>query len=159
MTFQNAYQTNISWHLLTDIMGIHSLVFKDINCYNPTWWFYSCIIVLYLLFPMMYRLMKQDVLTLLLLVLIISFLPIPFIDVIKFNIVAFALGMWMANSKIAPPQLCQMAHSYTLLAVYSRPKYQQLSIDDRLHSDGACSSILSFNQMAGCLNTDNGIFR
>lgn len=103
MTFQNAYQTNIGWHLLTDIMGIHSLVFKDIYCYNPTWWFYSCIIVLYLLFPMMYKLMKQDALTLLLLTLIISFLPIPFIDVIKFYIVAFVLGMWMANSKIAPP--------------------------------------------------------
>lgn len=104
MTFQNAYQTNVSWHLLADLLGLHSLIFSDTYCYNPTWWFYSCIIVLYLLFPLMYKMMKKDPLSLLLLTLILSFLPIPFVDVIRFYIVAFAVGMWMVYAKIAPPR-------------------------------------------------------
>lgn len=103
MTFQNAYHTNIGWHLLTDLFGLHSLIFSGTYCYNPTWWFYSCIIVLYLLFPLMFKMMKRDSLSLLLLTLVLSFLPIPYIDVIKFDIVAFALGMWMADLKIPPP--------------------------------------------------------
>lgn len=104
MTFQKAYQTDsIGWHLMTDLLGIHSLFFKDIYCYNPTWWFYSCIIMLYLLFPLMYKMMKRDALTLLLLSFIISFLPIPFIEDIQFNIISFALGMWMATEKTFLP--------------------------------------------------------
>ncbi len=103
ITFQDAYQSDIGLHLIADLLGIHSLLYHDILCYNPTWWFYSCIIVLYLLFPLMYKMMKKDALSLILLTLIMSFLPIPFIDVIKFNIVAFSLGMWMAKMKNTPP--------------------------------------------------------
>ena len=103
MTFQNAYHTNIGWHLLADVLGLHSLIFQDAYCFNPTWWFYSCIIVLYLLYPLMYKMIKMDTLTLLLLTLILSLLPIPFIDILKFYIVAFAFGMWMASSGITPP--------------------------------------------------------
>lgn len=102
MTFQNAYQTNIGWHLIADLLGLHSLLFRDVYCYNPTWWFYSCIIILYLFFPLMYRMIKRDAMILFLFALIISFLPIPFIEIIQFNIVAFLLGMWMA-SKYTPP--------------------------------------------------------
>ena len=104
ITFQDAYQSDIGLHLVADLLGIHSLLYHEILCYNPTWWFYSCIIALYLLFPLMYKMMKRDVFSLVLLTLIISFLPIPFIDVIKFNIVAFSLGMWMATIKNASPR-------------------------------------------------------
>ncbi|MBR5642776.1 MAG: acyltransferase [Salinivirgaceae bacterium] len=99
LTFQNAYQSDVCWHLITDVLGVHSLIFNDVYCYNPTWWFYSCIIVLYLLFPIMYKSIKNDPLPIILLTLIVSFLPIPFIDVIRFYIVAFALGMWLATQK------------------------------------------------------------
>ena len=105
MTFDKAYQTNVGIQLVLDLFGIHDLFYSGIYfCYNPTWWFYSCIIVLYLLFPLMYKMMKKDALSVVLLTLIISFLPIPFIDVIKFNIVAFSLGMWMATIKNASPR-------------------------------------------------------
>lgn len=106
MTFKRAYQTDlIGWHIVTDLFGLHSLFYKDIYCYNPTWWFYSCIIMLYLLYPLMYKMMRRDELTLLLLSLIISFLPIPLIEDIQFNIVSFALGMLLASSKNASPNL------------------------------------------------------
>lgn len=100
-TFQDAYQNNIVGHFVADVLGLHALIFKDVYCYNPTWWFYSCIIVLYLIFPLMYKMLKKDLQTLLLLTFIISFLPIPFISVVKFYIVAFVLGMYIAT-KIPP---------------------------------------------------------
>lgn len=103
MTFYKIYHTNIGWHLFADILGLHNLIFQGTYCYNPTWWFYSCIITLYLLYPLMYYMMKRDLLTLLLLTLILSLLPIPFIEAIKFYIIAFALGMCMVNSEIPSP--------------------------------------------------------
>ena len=103
MTFDKAYHQNALLQSVLDFLGIHELIYSGRSlCYNPTWWFYSCIIVLYLLFPLMYKMIKKDAFSLVLLTLIISFLPIPFIDVIKFNIVAFSLGMWMATVKSAP---------------------------------------------------------
>jgi len=101
-TFQNVYQNNIVWHLAVDVLGLHTLIFKDVHCYNATWWFYSCIIVLYLVFPLMYKMLKKDLQTLLLLTFIISFLPIPFISVVKFYIVAFVLGMYIATKNTPP---------------------------------------------------------
>lgn len=124
MTFEKAYQHDVIIQLILDFLGIHALVYKNL-CYNPTWWFLSCIILLYLFFPLMYRMVKRDVLTLLMLTLIISFLPIPHIDVIKFNIVAFALGMWMAKNKITPPHSPdKMACYYTPSFVCNRAKFQ-----------------------------------
>ena len=108
MTFEKAYQHNVEFHLVLDILGIHALFYSGkVLCYNPTWWFMSTVIVLYLLFPLMYKMMKKDSLMLILFTLIVSFLPIPFIDVIKFNIVAFSLGMWMVTVKSIPPRTRQ----------------------------------------------------
>ena len=88
--------------MLADILGVHSLFFKDTYCYNPTWWFYSCIILLYFLFPAMYKFIKREPLLLILSTLAISFLPISFLGVIRFYIVAFALGMWVVNHQTSP---------------------------------------------------------
>lgn len=87
--------------------------------------------------------MKKDTLSLILLTLIMSFLPIPFIDVIKFNIVAFSLGMWMAIVKCPHLPTKFMARIDAGLAICSGAKYQQLSINDRLHISLAYSKIIS----------------
>ena len=147
ISFQDVYQSNVSLHLVLDLLGIHRLIYHDILCYNPTWWFYSCIIVLYLLFPLMYKMMKKDALSLILLSLIISFLPIDFIDIIKFNIVAFSLGMWMVTYKNAPPHFPARYMDYIIAgpAICSGEKYQQLSIDDRLYTGSAYSKVISIN--------------
>lgn len=99
ITFTNVYHNQIGWHLIADLLGIHYLVFGTYG-YNPTWWFYSCIILLYLLFPVIYKMIKREPLLLLLSTLIISYLPIPFIDVIQFNIFAFALGIWAVGKTL-----------------------------------------------------------
>ena len=104
MTFEKAYHQDIVFQFVLDFLGVHDIIYSGKNmCFNPTWWFMSCIILLYLLFPLMYKMIKRDTFSVLMLTLIISFLPIPYIDVIKFNVVAFAVGMWMAKNKVAPP--------------------------------------------------------
>ncbi len=117
MTFENAYHNNLGWHLLADIWGLHSLFFNDTYCYNPTWWFYSCIILLYLFFPFMYKLIKRNPLLLILTTLGFSFLPMNFISIIKFHIVAFALGMWSVNYRITISKYSFIA-VITLLSCY-----------------------------------------
>lgn len=44
-----AYGDNSILKTILDLLGV--LKIFGISSYNPTWWFYSCIIVLYLLFP------------------------------------------------------------------------------------------------------------
>ncbi len=101
ITFTKAYPDQTSYHLLADILGLHNLLFPGTLCYNPTWWFYSCIIVLYVLFPLFHYLMKRDALIVLILSIAMSFLPIP-IPSIKFYVIAFVIGMWMAKQRNSP---------------------------------------------------------
>ena len=115
ITFSSVYQTHIGWQLLADLFGIHELLFSPHLCYNPTWWFYSCIIVLYLLFPLLYKVIKQDALLLILLALIFSFLPFPHVDFLKYNIVAFILGMWLTGYQKVPPSMNKWLIVLTLL--------------------------------------------
>ena len=106
MTFTGSYRQDVGAHLFTDLLGIHSLVFcrpGDVTCYNPTWWFYACIILLYVLFPLLYRLVRRDALLAVLAALVISLLPLPFLQVIRFYIIAFVFGMMMVITDIPSP--------------------------------------------------------
>jgi len=52
MTFEKSYRQNVTLQLVSDVMEIHHLFFPTkMPSYNPTWWFYSCIVVCYLCFP------------------------------------------------------------------------------------------------------------
>lgn len=75
-SFADAYQTYVIPKFILDLFGI-------INCfgwlgYNGTWWFYSCIIVLYFAFPWLYRLMERNLWLLLACVFALYFIPGPF---------------------------------------------------------------------------------
>lgn len=107
-TFRDAYQNRIALNLLTDILGVHTLFIpnSDTYCYNPTWWFYSCIIVLYVLFPFVYKTLKNgQALTMILIAFAISMLPTQYIiGPIRVYILVFILGAGIALWKIPPPK-------------------------------------------------------
>lgn len=104
MTFEKAYQHQIGLQLVTDIFGVHEIFFgSPVYCYNPTWWFYSCIIVLYMLFPLIYKWICTDTISVFLFSIAVSFLPIPHTGFIRFYIVAFVLGIIFAVKKFPPP--------------------------------------------------------
>lgn len=104
MTFEKVYQHHVGLQLMTDIFGVHEIFFgSPVYCYNPTWWFYSCIIVLYILFPLLYKWVCSDTISVLLASIAVSFLPIPHTGFIRFYIVAFVFGIVFAAKNIPPP--------------------------------------------------------
>lgn len=105
-TFSDAYQSHIIPKFILDFFGI-------INCfgwygYNATWWFYSCIIVLYLSFPFLYRMQERNPILTMATIVCICFLPIPLFVSAKIYFATFYMGMVLCreqnnNFKITPP--------------------------------------------------------
>lgn len=50
-TFAEVYGGNYMIPAFADFIGMHYAIIGHPWGYNPTWWFYSCIILLYLMFP------------------------------------------------------------------------------------------------------------
>ena len=53
-TFPLVYGEHFMLRAFWDFLGLHQAVFNEAG-YNATWWFYSCIIVLYLIYPILWR--------------------------------------------------------------------------------------------------------
>lgn len=54
-TFMDVYHGSLVRPIL-DFFGLHFAVTGDYYGYNATWWFYGCIMALYALFPLLYKL-------------------------------------------------------------------------------------------------------
>ena len=57
-TFPSVYGDNWLFLSIADFFGVYNLVASNSNGYNATWWFYSLIILLYLLFPIFWKLRR-----------------------------------------------------------------------------------------------------
>lgn len=67
---------------------------------NPTWWFYSCIIVLYMLFPCLIYICRRNLISASILLLcscLLVYFPIPFLRFINNYILPFVLGILCRN--------------------------------------------------------------
>ena len=94
-TFEIVYVNHIWEKFLIDIWGL-SYAF-GFHGYNATWWFYSCIIILYLIFPFLYKLLKKYNIILIIISLIIYFYPFSILGTIREYLISFVLGMIFAN--------------------------------------------------------------
>lgn len=54
-TFESVYGDNYVLPAIVDFLGLFQSIYGSPYGYNPTWWFYGCIIVLYLFFPLLYK--------------------------------------------------------------------------------------------------------
>lgn len=98
-TFEDVYNISggVFQGLILDILGVYNL-FGHLG-YNPTWWFYSCIILLYLLFPVIMH--KWKPFTFLQTTVAICISPfgfLPFIQPICHYLLPFMAGIIMAKS-------------------------------------------------------------
>lgn len=87
--------------LLVDLAGLSRAL--GLPSYNATWWFYSCIIMLYLLFPFIYRIMRRsvwNVYLLLVISIVIVRYPWTFLQPIQCYLLPFVLGMLFYNRLI-----------------------------------------------------------
>lgn len=94
-TFEEVYHHHIWLKAFIDFWGMaYAFGYYGIN---PTWWFMSCIIVLYILFPLLFKFKNHKIL-LLLLSIIIIWVPYLIINPIRYYLTAFILGILCSQS-------------------------------------------------------------
>ena len=92
----DAYGNHAIIKMILDFFGLLNLTGS--YGYNPTWWFYSCIILLYLFFPLLHKCLFSKWLLLLSLGLIVSHLArLPILTPISNYLLPFLAGMWVAR--------------------------------------------------------------
>ena len=85
------YHNHIVWKFLADFLGLaYNFGFYG---FNPTWWFMSCILVLYLLFPLLFKLCKRYWLFLLVISVGITWIPLYVFNPIKYYLFTFLIGI------------------------------------------------------------------
>lgn len=98
-TFPMVYGGHYIFRAFWDFLGLHQAVFNEAG-YNATWWFYSCIIVLYLIYPIIWRFRR------------LWFVMIPF--AIVFEMAIFHIPFF-GSSNIGPYFLsfvCGLSYAY-----------------------------------------------
>lgn len=116
-TFDSIYINHVWEKLFIDIAGLSFAC--GFYGYNATWWFYSCIIILYLLFPFLYRLLGKYNFILIMLGLGIYISPLFFLRAVNPYLISFVLGMITANGinvKLPPPVL-RYINKWSLLVI------------------------------------------
>ena len=98
-TFTDAYGEHATVKGVLDFFGL--LKMFGVDSYNPTWWFYNCIIILYLLFPLLNKwLLKSTYLLVSVTITCGLLFFIPGVNVISGYLFAFLLGMLMAKMPV-----------------------------------------------------------
>lgn len=89
-TFPDVYGDHYILRVFTDLLGICST-----SSYNPTWWFYGCIISLYFLFPFLYRIVDYWYLLIPLSIVLafVFIIPMPGLELCREYLGSFLLGM------------------------------------------------------------------
>lgn len=97
-TFNEVYHG--SWiRPFLDILGLHKAFTGDSFGYNPTWWFYSCIILLYALYPVFDKFKNYVWLMIAVVLFSVRFGGLlPVYSACSFYIPSFLLGVYMATS-------------------------------------------------------------
>lgn len=90
-TPEAVYHDHIVWRFIVDFFGlVYNFGFYG---FNPTWWFMSCILLLYLMFPVLFKGCRKYWLLLLVASVAITWLPLYVFNPIKYYLFAFLLGI------------------------------------------------------------------
>lgn len=96
-TFTVVYGNHILIKGIIDFVGLsYSVGFYG---YNATWWFMSCIIILYGLFPFLAKFCQNHCIVLLAISVVIVFFPMYIFSPIKYYLFPFSLGIACAQKK------------------------------------------------------------
>jgi len=106
ISFGSVYGEHVWSKFILDFFGLINIT-GDLG-YNPTWWFYSCIIVLYLLFPFIVAGCRHRWCVHLMFWGSIAFTLLSFtpIQPIRFYLITFILGCYFRNGlikEVTPP--------------------------------------------------------
>lgn len=133
-TFTDAYGDHVAFKFVLDIFGFLKMFGYD--SYNPTWWFYNLIIVLYIIFPLLNKWLWRTP------YLIVSFAFaigifgfIPVLRVISAFLLVFISGMLMARLPLTWIEEMKWWHiviALTILVICRFPKQSPIHIVDSL---------------------------
>lgn len=122
-TFPAVYGENYVFKALADFLGIHSVIIGSSYGYNATWWFYSCIILLYVLYPLIWKCRNYWFLLIPFVFLIpeiCGMVPLKNRGILSYLLsysLPFVCGMLFANSKI-PEKGVNLAIKVFLVAIF-----------------------------------------
>lgn len=99
-TMTDAYGNHAVVKMILDFLGVLNLT--GALGYNPTWWFYSCIIVLYLLYPLLHKKLSNKWLLILTISVFVSVCGgLPIISPISNYLLPFTTGMLVARIPVS----------------------------------------------------------
>ena len=125
-TFIEAYGNHYLVKAILEFFGLSKMI--GIMGYNPTWWFYSCIVLLYLLFPLLYKYMfKCTYLIICLAVTIVLVRFLPGINLISDYLFAFVTGMLIAKMPISWIKGVRVWHIVVALLLLTSWRFSELS--------------------------------
>lgn len=90
-TFTDVYGNHVLIKGIIDFMGLSDCM--GFYGYNATWWFMSCIIILYGLFPFLVKSFQKHGIALLVVSVVIVFFPMYIFTPIKYYLFPFLLGI------------------------------------------------------------------
>lgn len=103
-------EKNIAIHLFFDFFGL-----ADFKSYNVTWWFYRLIISLYLLFPLIFVLMRKWNIFILMFCFLLLFYNWFNFHVESYYLFSFALGISFALNRHRITSILNMFHQVRML--------------------------------------------
>lgn len=132
-SFAEAYGDHIGIKFLLDFTGLINAF--GLYGYNVTWWFYSCIILLYILFPFLYRLVKKDTMLSVLVVAVATYMPIPIFRSALPYLLPFLAGMIYCRLSNNYTGGVKAKHSILFCLLFLIAAFDRLVAPDKLRFD------------------------
>ena len=125
-TFTDAYGEYVTIRGALDFFGL--LKMFGIDSYNPTWWFYNCILILYLMFPLINKVLWRTPFLTVSFALAIGILSfVPGINVIYSYLFVFIMGMLIIRMPLKWIERTKWWHVLIALVVLSGWRFSQAS--------------------------------
>lgn len=100
-SFEDAYGNNIIIKFIFDIFGVINVF--GLYGYNVTWWFYSAIIILYIIFPFLYKRIVSNPIEAVLIAIAFYYIPSPFARGAMLYLLSFTIGILYQHFTSYPP--------------------------------------------------------
>lgn len=145
-SFADAYGEHTVIKGALDFVGLLKMFGYD--SYNPTWWFYNCIIVLYLIFPLLNNWLWKTPYMILSCSLFIALLgSMPVINVISSYLLVFVSGMFVAKMPLKLLDNTKIWHvlvAIGLLSIWRMMKFCPTHIAESLICVGLAMLVYKF---------------
>ena len=94
-TLNVVYEKHVFLKLIINITGLQDIF--GFYGYNATWWFITCIILLYLVFPLLFKLSQNKLIIAIIVSFIIMFMNLHYLQSVSYYLITFIMGIWVSK--------------------------------------------------------------